>query len=644
MFCILFPDRVYIFFHPKMDFLTIADSLAVSSSSSISDEVSPITKLMVFDLVRMPDTVYNTTAGYLTTINKLARKYKKMVSKRELGDAYRLLNTINPIKYPMLPTLHQALMIRAVRSASGILNISVVTPPDKFSCKYNCKFCPNETKANGATVDMPRSYLSNEDAVRRAASVDFDAVRQVYIRLLTLEVNGHPLDKIEFRVLGGTFSCYSHDVADAFIRDLYYAANTYVENGHGDERARLTIAEEQELNVRARIHVVGLGIETRPDEISMAEIARLRGYGVTRVELGVQHTNDDLLRRLNRGHGVSASKRAIRRLKDAGFKIEMHIMTDLPGTTPELDKDCYAAVLRDDPDLIPDYMKDYPCLDVAFTEIKKWKAEGTWTPYAERDGGRLLKDVLIYRQEITPPWVRVNRIQRDFHPAVESNDFLGFTSETLMSNLAQIVKEEAEARGVFCKCIRCCEVRGESFSPDEIVYKTYSFTASGATEKFIAAIIEREPRHLMLGFIRLRLSNLTGSMSAEDEGSASVLPELAGRTAMIRELHVYGQLRPAGEAAEVGSAQHLGIGHRLLQMGESAALEAGFRQMAVISGIGVRDYYRKNGYELYGSYMMKPLYREQHSHSEFPTSIIILAVLSLVLNLIQVALRILQRI
>lgn len=620
-----------------MDFLTLSDSLIPPSS----EPVSPVAKLMVRELISMQDTAYNTTAGYTTTMIQLARKYKKMVSKRELGDAYRLLNAVNPVKYPILPTLHQALVVRAVRSASGILNVSVVMPPDTFSCKYNCKFCPNETKANGATVDMPRSYLSNEDAVKRAASVDFDAVRQVCTRLRALEANGHPLDKIEFRVLGGTFSCYSHDVADAFIRDLYYAANTYLENGRGDERPRLSIAEEQEQNVHARIHVVGLGVETRPDEISMPEIARFRAYGVTRVELGVQHTNDDLLRRLNRGHGLRASKRAIRRLKDAGFKIEMHIMTDLPGTTPELDKACYDAVLRDDPDLIPDYMKDYPCLDVAFTEIKKWKAEGTWTPYAERDGGRALKDVLIYRQQITPPWVRVNRVQRDFHPAVESNDFLGFTSETLMSNLAQIVKEEAEARGVFCKCIRCCEVRGESFRPEDIQYKTFTFTASGGTEKFIAAIIDREPRHLMLGFIRLRLSDLTGSTAAEDEGSASVLPELTGRTAMIRELHVYGQVRPAGEAAETGSAQHLGIGRRLLKMAESAAHMAGYEQIAVISGIGVREYYRKNGYQLAGSYMMKPLCREVllRSDSEFPTSILVLVVLILVLNFIQIAMR-----
>jgi ELP3 family radical SAM enzyme/protein acetyltransferase len=601
-----------------MDILEYSDSF-----SSSADKVSPVAKHMIHEMMRMDPSSYSTTAAYLSTMNKLSRKYKKIVSKRELYDAYKEIN-------PELPTLQHALMIRAVRSASGILNVSVVMPPDRFSCKYNCKFCPNETRANGATVDMPRSYLSNEDAVKRAATVDFDAVRQVYIRLRALETNGHPLDKIEFRVLGGTFSCYSHDVADTFIRDLYYAANTYNTNGTGHTRERLSIEEEQEMNVSARIHVVGLGVETRPDEISMAEIVRFRQYGVTRVELGVQHTNDDILRRLNRGHGVKASKRAIRRLKDAGFKIEIHIMTDLPGSTPELDKACYEAVLRDDPDLIPDYMKDYPCLDVAFTEIKKWKADGFWKPYAEVDGGRTLKDVLIYRQAITPPWVRVNRIQRDFHEANESNGYLGFTSDTLMSNLAQIVKTEAEAKGVFCKCIRCCEIRGEPFNPDDIQYKTYTFEASAGTEKFIAAILPDVPRHRLLGFIRLRLSDNTGSIDTDKEGSASILPELAGRTAMIRELHVYGQVRPTGQSAETGSAQHLGIGRTLLKLAESYAHSAGFTQIAVISGIGVRDYYRKNGYDLRGSYMMKLLPVYPVLPTFFWVSIIVVFVLRLI--------------
>jgi elongator complex protein 3 len=203
-----------------------------------------------------------------------------------------------------------------------------------------------------------------------------------------------------------------------------------------------------------------------------------------------------------------------------------------------------------------------------------------------------------------------------------------------MSNLAQIVKSEAEARGVFCKCIRCSEIRGESFNPVDIQYKTYTFVASGATEKFIAAVIPGERRHLMLGFIRLRLSDNTGSLDADTEGSASVLPELAGRTAMIRELHVYGQVRPAGEAAETGSAQHLGIGRTLLKLAEAAARTAGFTQMAIISGIGVRDYYRKNGYELRGSYMMKSLAVYEKS-PVFPTFLWVALLVVLLLRVVQ---------
>jgi ELP3 family radical SAM enzyme/protein acetyltransferase len=220
---------------------------------------------------------------------------------------------------------------------------------------------------------MPRSYLSNEDVFRRAAAVDFETVKQVHNRLDILETNGHPIDKLEYRVLGGTFSCYDHSITDTFVRDLYYAANIYRQtSGCSTTRAPLTLEEEQTLNEVARVHVVGLGIETRPDEITVAEIIRFRRYGVTRVEIGVQHTDDTLLRKVNRGHSVKASKRAVKLLKDYGFKVEIHIMTDLPGATPEGDMECYKEVLTGE-DLIPDYMKDYPCLDVDFTEIKNGK-------------------------------------------------------------------------------------------------------------------------------------------------------------------------------------------------------------------------------------------------------------------------------
>ena len=553
-------------------------------------------KDMLETLISLPSSAYDTATALHRTFQKIAKKHRRMPSKAELGPVYRAY-----VKQGLMPyseSLYRALIKKAVRSASGIINVSVSLPPDKFSCKYNCYFCPNEP-------GMPRSYLSNEDVFKRASAVAFDALEQAYDRLEALEQNGHPIDKVEFRVLGGTFSCYDHAITDAFIRDLYYAANTYYERkavraSRGTSTKGNTSADsittEQERNVSARVHVVGLGVETRPDEITEAELVRFRLYGVTRVELGVQHTDDELLRRVNRGHGLAESKTAIRLLKDYGFKVEIHIMADLPGATPEGDAACYTAVLRDDPDLIPDYLKDYPCLDVSFTKVRKWKERGTWKPYAERTANaQELMDVLIHRQRLTPPWIRVNRIQRDFHE--ESATELGYSSVSIKSNLAQLVKDAAEAQGIYCQCIRCCEVRDEKFSKDDIVYNTYSFTASGAREFFIAAQVPRPHRPLLLGFIRLRLK----------EDVTSAFSALRGRTALIRELHVYGAVSIVGAQSSSHSAQHIGIGRTLLAAAEDIAQRHGYCRSAVISGVGVRDYYRKHGYMYQDTYMVKTL-------------------------------------
>jgi ELP3 family radical SAM enzyme/protein acetyltransferase len=553
------------------------------------DETNKIKcKMILDDILKMDPDEYKDNDRFMKSLQKLGKKYKHIPGKTELGLLYRELQKSYPERYTYNPTLNHILIKKAVRSDSGIINVSVSMPPDKFSCKYNCYFCPNEP-------GMPRSYLSNEDVFKRASAVGFDTVKQVYSRLSALEKNGHPIDKLEFRVLGGTFSCYSHDIADAFIRDLYYAANTYFENR---DRERGSLEEEQDVNVFAKAHVVGLGIETRPDEIDNSEIIRFRRYGVTRVELGVQHTNDALLRKINRGHGVLASKKAIKLLKDYGFKVEIHIMADLPGSTPDIDKDCYRQVLRDDPDLVPDYMKDYPCLDVSFTKVKKWKEEGLWKPYAEEDAdASKLVDVLVFRQAITPKWVRVNRVQRDFKEENLCTGQYGYSSETIKSNLAQLVKDAAEKQGIYCKCIRCCEIRGDAFDPAEIEYKVVKFLASGAPEYFISAEIPRANRHLLLGFLRLRIS---GELIND-----SIIPELEGPTAMIRELHVYGKVTEVGTGKSSTGAQHLGIGKQLLKMAEEIARKDASTQIAVISGIGVREYYRKQGYELRGSYMMK---------------------------------------
>jgi ELP3 family radical SAM enzyme/protein acetyltransferase len=518
------------------------------------------------------------------TLRILSKRFKLMPSKRVIASVYKelLKTSLQPN-----PFLQNYFVQKAVRSHSGILNISVSLPPNEFSCKYNCHFCPNEP-------GMPRSYLSNEDVFKRALQVNFDTVQQVYIRLKALEANGHPIDKLEFRVLGGTFSSYDHALADIFIRDLYYGANTFYENR---DRPKQSLEEEQNINVTSAVHVVGLGVETRPDSITPAEVIRFRKYGVTRVEMGVQHTDDALLRRVNRGHGIKQSKQAIQLLKEYGFKVEIHIMTDLPGATPEGDMECYKQVLQTDPDLVPDYLKDYPCLDVDFTKIKQWKQEGTWTPYAERTpDAKDLKEVLIYRQQITPKWVRVNRMQRDFQTATD--DRLGYTSTSIKSNLAQIVTDEAEKRGIYCQCIRCCELSNETFDPNQIRYTIHPLTASSAQEFYICAEVPRPKRDLLLGFIRLRLCSTLQN---------SILDELKGKTAMIRELHVYGRVKTVGSGQGGTGAQHMGIGKTLLKAAEQIAQQNSYEQIAIISGIGVRDYYKKQGYSLQGTYMMKSI-------------------------------------
>ena len=548
-----------------------------------TEPISEKTRNYFLDLVQVPEKMITSKKEFDIVYRNLTKKHKVFPSKMNLFKLYQQM----PEK--VSATLKEYLIQKTVRSSSGILNVSVSLPPNEFSCKYNCYFCPNEP-------GMPRSYLSNEDVFKRAVRVNFNTVEQVYSRLFALERNGHVIDKLEFRVLGGTFSSYDPKLADDFIRDLYYGANTYYEQEKKREKG--SIEEEQEMNVTARVHVVGLGIETRPDSINHSEIIRFRKYGVTRVEIGVQHTDDALLRRVNRGHGVKQSRKAVKLLKEYGFKVEIHIMADLPGATPEGDKECYKEVLTG-PDLIPDYLKDYPCLDVDFTRIKEWKKSGEWKPYAERSpDARELKDVLIYRQLITPKWVRVNRVQRDFQEACDGR--LGYTSDSIKSNLAQLVKDAAEKQGVFCQCIRCCELRDEKFDEKDIVYKIQSFEASGTTEYFLSAEIEREKRHILLGFLRLRLPS--------QELEESVIEELKGNTSMIRELHVYGRMTAVGKQQDNGtamSAQHRGIGKKLLSMAEEIAFGNGAEKMAVISGIGVRGYYQKNGYELRGTYMMK---------------------------------------
>lgn len=508
---------------------------------------------------------------------------------------------------------------KPVRSWSGVLVITIVMKPDKFSCPYNCHYCPNETIANGATTDQPRSYLSTEPAVMRANQNDFDCVRQVWDRLNCLHHNGHTIDKLEIIVLGGTFSSYPKDYQYAFMRDIYYAANEFrqrpqgrygdsvynqrhkrhraetdktdeIDEINGFSRQRGSLEEEQTINEITKYRIIGISLETRPDQITIYEILRFRKYGCTRVQLGVQHTDNEILEYVNRGHTVERSIEAIAMLKRYGFKVDIHVMPDLPGSNPEKDKIMLEKVITS-PDFSPDYMKIYPCLDVTFTEIRKWKESGKWKPYAESAYNDLV-DVIVHAKRVSKPWIRFNRIQRDFPP--ENDTRVGYTSATIKPNLREYIIKSCKENGVVCQCIRCKEIKNGKMKSKTPIYNLDTYEASGGIEHFISAT--NDDKTQLYGFVRLRINSSSRTLR---------------RVAMIRELHVYGKIVSVKHKNNNSNeVQHKGIGKQLLRHAEALALCNDCTYVSVISGVGVRQYYKKFGYQFINDelkYMTKEL-------------------------------------
>ena len=369
-------------------------------------------------------------------MKKVPKKFKITPRKDVLTHSYQQL--INDGVIEKNDTMDAYLVKLPIRSWSGVLVVTIVLRPDKFSCPYDCKYCPDERKSNGADYDMPRSYLSSEPAVMRAMEVDFDIAKQFKSRIDTLKKNGHEIDKVEIIVLGGTFSSYPRDYQTEAMRDIFYAANVYNKT---EKRDSLSLHTEQTINETNDIKIIGISLETRPDQINKHELRRFRELGCTRIQIGVQHTDDEILKIINRKHDVQCSVNAIKLMKDFGFKVDIHIMPDLPGATPEKDKAMFDEIFLTDK-YKPDYVKIYPCLDVTYTEIRKWKEDGRWTPYSEKNGGKELIDLILYVQKnLIDKYVRINRIQRDFPKEHNNNDFKGFVSDTHMTNLRQILED-----------------------------------------------------------------------------------------------------------------------------------------------------------------------------------------------------------
>jgi len=506
----------------------------------------------------------------------------KPISDAELFDAVRKstagLKVAPPAKALLLKAYHklvksgkikpnkkvaQLLTKRAVRTMSGVAVISVLTKP--ASCPGNCLFCPTEK-------GMPKSYLSNEPAVMRAILNDFDPFKQVEMRLKALQANGHTTDKIELIVMGGTWSCHTPKYQAWFIKRCLEALNG---------RSAKKLKEAQRKNETAKHRCIGLTLETRPDYITEAEIKRTRELGCTRVELGIQHTDDKILKLNRRGHTSQKSIEAIRLLKEAGFKLNLHFMPNLYGSTPAKDLAMFRQIYGDG-DYMPDMIKIYPCVVNEHADLYKLYKQKKFKPYTQKQ----LIELIIKIKKITPPWVRITRLIRD----IPEESIVAGNKTT---NLRQLISERLIKEGFTCQCIRCREVGHQLTQKiSNCQLNIIKYRASQGTEYFLS--FESPDGKILYAFLRLRINDTT---------QENFMSELKN-AALIRELHTYGQ---AMEIGAKGKVQHLGLGQKLLKAAEKIAEQNGITKIAVISGIGVRGYYKKFGYELEGTYMIKKL-------------------------------------
>lgn len=473
------------------------------------------------------------------------------------------------------PDAEMAMRKIRTKSNSGVAVVSLLTKP--FACPGRCTYCPTD-------VSMPKSYLAKEPAAARALAHDFDPYLQVTSRLRALEMNGHPIDKIEMIVIGGTWSFYHPAYQEEFLIGAYRACNDY---GMGkDSRAEEYkdkleyILKLQDENERALCRIIGLSIETRPDYITDFEIERLRAFGVTKVEIGVQHLDDAVLKLTKRDMKVERVKRATELLRNAGFKMVYHMMPNLPGSTIARDISMFGELFSG-VDYQPDMLKVYPCMVLENSELyETWKAGG-FTPYTDPE----LIEVLRGAKQFVPTYVRILRVIRDI-PATY------IMAGSHVSNLRQAMDADMKKNGWQCKCIRCREIREGKVNPDDFALSNITYRTRTGEEMFLS--FENLESRKLASFTRLRLP--------DEHGARAVLHVLRG-AALIRELHTYGRHTKVGGDGK--QSQHVGFGRRLLTEAERIAKERGYTKLAVISGIGVREYYRKLGYTLEETYMVK---------------------------------------
>lgn len=526
------------------------------------------------------------------------------------------------------------------RTASGVATITVITRP--HTCSSNCIYCPCDLR-------MPKSYLANEPACQRAELTFFDPYVQVAARLQALHQMGHSTDKVELIVLGGTWSDYPEGYQYWFIKELFRALNEWPNSpSHIQERLdwyssfglqnteealssfvaeqQATVfedtatynqafhklydtsqphqsawsqmqstydelVEQQHVNETAAARVVGLVIETRPDTITPDNLRLFRQLGCTKIQIGIQSTRQEILDANKRQMSAAQIKRAFSLIRLYGFKIHSHLMVNLLGATSEADKQDFKTFVTD-PGFLPDEIKLYPCALVSGTQLVQKYREGAWQPYAKDE----LVDVLVQDVLNTPPYVRISRMIRD----ISATDILVGNKHT---NLRQMVEQELAAEDVARRVqeIRFREINQQQVRAAELTLQDFAYTTTVSDEHFLQWVTADNK---IAGFCRLSLPHWDKLTSGACDVSANELLVQPGQ-AMIRELHVYGQALSLG--SEGMSAQHQGLGQKLLTKASSIAAEAGYTSLNVISSIGTRAYYRAQGFTDAGLYQQKAL-------------------------------------
>ena len=465
------------------------------------------------------------------------------------------------------PALLAKIRMKPSRTLSGVTTVTVLTAP--WPCPGNCIFCPTDER-------MPKSYLPDEPGAARAFQNNFDPYLQVSSRITSYEAVGHPTDKIELLILGGSWTSYPWEYQQHFIQRCFDAMN-----GCDSE----SLQQAQQINEDASHRNVGLVIETRPDLLDAETLRKLRILGVTKLQLGIQSLNDEILQLNHRNLSVKAALEKVALARAAGFKIVLHWMPNLFGATPESDKEDFRHFWQSPEEgygFCPDELKIYPTQLLRGTDLYTEWENGRYSPYDMETLVDLLADI----KPTIRPYCRVNRVIRDIpsHHVVAGNT---------RSSLRMDIQKRMQEKGVSCQCIRCREIRGQKVQPEDLHLQDYRYRAAYADEHFLQYVTEDDR---LAGYLRLSIPDCPENAPIEELKDCAI----------IREVHIYGQSLPVG-AEQSGAAQHIGLGSRLIEEACRISAEKGFAKIAVIAAIGTRHYYESRGFSRGSYYLIRSL-------------------------------------